>query len=146
MSIAIPRAYVHHRRTLPQATCHSWLTRAAWLRPQIREEKIRQIRGDFGYELFAQGEFHGALSQLWWAAEPVKRVLGLFPQLLPEGLTLQYVYALEVYGCTMCSSRLTWCCHVSSVWSQDELPREHAAPCWRRSPSLSMSRLAVWRS
>lgn len=100
MSIAIPRAYVHHRRTLQQATCHSWLTRAAWLRPQIREEKIRQIRGDFGYELFAQGEFHGALSQLWWAAEPVKRVLGLFPQLLPEGLTLQYVYALEVYGCT----------------------------------------------
>lgn len=41
--------------------------------------------------LRGQGEFGAALSQLWWAKEPVKRVLGLFPQLLPEGLSLQYV-------------------------------------------------------
>lgn len=37
-----------------------------------------------------QGDFNRALTQLWWAREPVKRCLGLFPQLLPEGLRLKY--------------------------------------------------------
>jgi hypothetical protein len=51
----------------------------------VNETKIRQIRAQFGYRLFAKAEFTPSLQHLLHAREPVRRVLSLFPQLLPSG-------------------------------------------------------------
>jgi len=50
----------------------------------VNETKIRQIRAQFGYQLFARGDFKTSLHHLANAREPVSRVLSLFPQLLPS--------------------------------------------------------------
>lgn len=49
----------------------------------VNELKIRQIRAQFGYRLFARADYAPALAHLLHAREPVRRVLSLFPQLLP---------------------------------------------------------------
>lgn len=51
----------------------------------VTESKIRQIRAQFGYQLFATGDFQTSLSHLAHAHEPVTRILSLFPQFLPRG-------------------------------------------------------------
>ena len=51
--------------------------------------KIRLIRAQFGYQLFARGDFGQALFHLANAREPPARVLSLFHQLLPAGVRLR---------------------------------------------------------
>jgi hypothetical protein len=65
---------------------------------EVSEEKLRQIRAHFGYQLFAAGDFEAALSHLTHAREPVKRILALFPQLLPHGV---YNYAVVLVWDTL---------------------------------------------
>jgi hypothetical protein len=51
----------------------------------VSEDKIRSIRAQFGYQLFAKGEFRRGLFHLLEAHEPPSHVLALFPLLLPAG-------------------------------------------------------------
>lgn len=51
----------------------------------VSEAKVRSIRSQFGYQLFAKGDFSRGLFHLLEAQEPPASVLALFPQLLPDG-------------------------------------------------------------
>lgn len=50
----------------------------------VSEDKVRSIRAQFGYQLFAKGDFSRGLFHLLEAQEPPNNVLALFPQLLPD--------------------------------------------------------------
>lgn len=50
--------------------------------------RVRHVRGR-RYELFAAGDFKAAMNHMWLAGEPLRRVLGLFPMLIPSGVRLR---------------------------------------------------------
>lgn len=62
----------------------------------VSEAKVRQIRSDYGYVLFSEGRFPQSLAQLDAAQEPLKRTLGLFPRLLPTGVSLSTSYPVNM--------------------------------------------------
>lgn len=63
----------------------------------VSETRIQSIRAQFGYSLFATGDFAAAIHHLEHAGEPIRRIAALFPQVTPPGCRLDgYRQALPV--------------------------------------------------
>jgi hypothetical protein len=60
------------------------------------EAKVRQIRSQFGYQLFEKCNFELAFFHLHKAQEPVRRVVALVPQFLPSNIQLSGDFPVNV--------------------------------------------------
>ncbi len=64
---------------------------------RIDESQIRSVHSKFAYHLFSQLQFDAALKQFHRAGTDVRRVLGLFPELLPHGTPVdEFEYPVPV--------------------------------------------------
>jgi len=62
----------------------------------VRRSRVREIQAIMGYRRFNAGSFSEGLGHLLLAGERPKRVLALFPQLLPRGVALRRSFPVRV--------------------------------------------------